>query len=178
MLEYKAGGSTRNKNDNPPVSRRNRPAHAALTVALLGGLLAGCQSFSFNSRSAGDAEPSSTAGANPPLANAFVDSGALVDGAHPSKLDAAVHLFGRPDVERQASSDTLEPDLLARLRRGFELPATDDAATLSEIESFARHPDYMERVPRSGFRVDEQDGDPWSIGTLYRIDDATPPEER
>ena len=45
------------------------------------------------------------------------------------------------------SSPAIDPnDLLAKLRRGFELPTEDDRRIQAELNWFLKHPDYLDRV--------------------------------
>jgi len=44
------------------------------------------------------------------------------------------------------------PDLIARIRSGFVLPAVDDAVVLRELAWYGSHPDYIERVFERGRR--------------------------
>src|SRR5690606_18171105 len=77
-----------------------------------------------------------------PLANAAIGDPAVIAAAI-ERLPVAQAPF--PDI-------VLEPvpappgDLVERLRAGFVLPNSEDAALVSELAYYAKHPEYIDRV--------------------------------
>src|SRR5690606_34005417 len=104
-----------------------------------GALLAGCQSFSPRAVEAPD--PGGAALISPLAGSVIGDERFL----RPAPLDRAAALLNRPDIALEPL-DAVETDLLVRLRNEFSLPATDEDAFQRELEKFAEHPEYIERV--------------------------------
>jgi len=138
MHSHDAGGSTQNENANPPRGRRRQAVRAAGTAALVGGLLAGCQTFAPR-HEAQIVQPVLTS----PLGPAFIGD--------PASVEQWLHAPGaelrtRYDVELEPLPEPRPEDLIDRLRASFSLPSSDEAALQRELEEFARHPDYIDRV--------------------------------
>jgi membrane-bound lytic murein transglycosylase D len=107
-------------NENEKALRRG--SRSTVTLALLAAL-AGCQSFG---------PQQAAAPAVPPAAPTPV--------APPARLEP----IEMPSVGYLAP--VVEPDLLVRLRAGFSLPTSNDAAVVRERDWYARNQAYLERV--------------------------------
>ena len=108
---------------------------AAIAVA---GLLAGCQSLM--------PRPAETAAAPTlisPLASAVIGDPRRVV---PPPLDTVPPRLPAPDVELDPVPEPRPDNLIEHLRASFSLPGSSDAALARELEYFAKHPDYVERV--------------------------------
>lgn len=96
-----------------------------------------------------------------PLASSLIDDGSLNDPFGPfgpygalgrgtvaeqAGIGGALAAQRQPQVELEALPEPRETDLVARIRSGFVLPETDDPAYRRELEWYAKHPDYLERV--------------------------------
>src|SRR5690606_37295498 len=139
-----AGGSTHEDRASHRSSRRrggSRTPHragvgaAAIAVA---GLLAGCQSLM--------PRPAETAAAPTlisPLASAVIGDPRRVV---PPPLDTVPPRLPAPDVELDPVPEPRPDNLIEHLRASFSLPGSSDAALARELEYFAKHPDYVERV--------------------------------
>ena len=108
---------------------------AAIAVA---GLLAGCQSLM--------PRPAETAAAPTlisPLASAVIGDPRRVV---PPPLDTVPPRVPAPDVVLYRVPEPRPDNLIEHLRASFSLPGSSDAALARELEYFAKHPDYVERV--------------------------------
>ena len=106
----------------------------------LASLLAGCQGFIARSP-ADDAAPAHELIS--PLASAAIgDPAAIV----PPPLDAVPARRTVPGIELDPVPVPRPENLLEQLRASFSLPDADDDALKRELEYFAKHPDYVERV--------------------------------
>jgi membrane-bound lytic murein transglycosylase D len=137
MQNNNAGGSTQCANDESPAGRRR---HAALATLASAALLAGCQSFMAQTA---DDSASDQLELISPLAGARIGDGPLID---PLRLDSSAEPLRQPQVDLEPLPEPRETDLVARLRAGFTLPESDDPAYRRELEWYAKHPDYLERV--------------------------------
>ena len=162
MKNNGTGGSTQEERQEPPTGLAlpasgeapravRRLAGAAdgaaaavprvATTLAVSALLAGCQGFAL--RSAKAPEPvvsrltSPLADAllgNPPLDELLLSAGSFVEP------------LPMPGIELEPLPPPPITDVVERLRAGFVLPASDDPAFERELEWYARHPDYLERV--------------------------------
>jgi len=150
MNSKNAGGSTHEVQDTPrfnpqqPAIQAGRggacrrfAARHALTL-VVGGMLGGCQAFG--------PHPSATVTDQQlisPLANAIIgDPAAIV----PPPLDTVPARRPVPDITLDEVPEPRPENLLDELRASFSLPDADDPALERELEYFAKHPDYVERV--------------------------------
>ncbi|HEX6994559.1 MAG TPA: LysM peptidoglycan-binding domain-containing protein [Gammaproteobacteria bacterium] len=101
-------------------------------------VLAGCQAFI--------ARPVETPPPNAlisPLADAVIgDPAAIV----PPPLDVVPPRRPVPKIQLEPVPPPRPDNLLEQLRASFSLPGSDDPALERELEYFAKHPDYVERV--------------------------------
>ena len=103
-------------------------------------LLAGCQGFMARPPADGAAPAHELIS---PLASAAIgDPAAIV----PAPLDAVPARRTPPGIELDPVPTPRPENLLDHLRASFSLPDSDDAALRRELEYFAKHPDYVERV--------------------------------
>ncbi|HEU4618749.1 MAG TPA: LysM peptidoglycan-binding domain-containing protein [Gammaproteobacteria bacterium] len=180
-MHHRAGGSTHRQNDN---SLAGRPRSAGLVfrsgiVLAAVAALAGCESFAI--RAPGSASASSSFASRGTREN-FVSpsTGSALPGTQPS-ADARLDVLVRPEIQLE----TLPPrpgDLLKRLRDSFSLTAANDAAFKRELEYFAAHPEYVERVvnrarPYLYFIADEiyRRGMPAELALLPIVESAFDP---
>ena len=78
-----------------------------------------------------------------------VDSTALAAASAttpPAANDPAVHDFGPLQLPDHTFVSPIPPDLFLRLRSGFKLEDADEAIVDRELNWYANHPDYLERV--------------------------------
>lgn len=137
MHSNDAGGSTQNENEEPSCPRRH-PVRARVTAALVGALLAGCQSLG----PPAEPEASSRGELISPLAHAVIgDPADVLD-----LLREPATRVPAPVIELEPMPDPRPNDVIERLRAEFSLPDSDDDALRKEFEWFAKHPDYLERV--------------------------------
>ncbi len=136
---YEAGGSTHHEDEpciRPPARvARKRPA-AGLFVA---ALVAGCQPFTAHETTDARVERSLVS----PLASAVIGDPAVIV---PLRTDTVPHRLPAPEIELDPVPAPRPANLVEQLRASFSLPDSTDAALVSELEYFARHRDYLERV--------------------------------
>ena len=109
-------------------------ARAALSTALLLGLVPGCASISL------------------PRGEA---TAAHDDAQRKLEQDLAAHVPGDlalPNAAEDASAEPATPDLLGRMRAGFALPAVEEDAVQRQIDWFLEHPEYLGRSLERGRR--------------------------
>ncbi len=158
---------------------RPRPLAAALgRVVGLAGIasltsLAGCSSFAFRAQTPG-AAPVPFVGAQAGQARAQSDFAVSPDSARGGDSAAGADFAGTADFPEAVtaaaaalSASAIEPlpapnielaalppprpgNLFVRLGESFSLPVTDDPAYERELEWFAGHPEYMQRVLERG----------------------------
>ena len=112
----------------PGMGTASRFFAALATAACMG--LAGCSLLP-----SGSSSSASTAASPGPVEPLVVA---------PARLELAV-----PEIEALPETPT---DVLARLRSSFELPVTDDANVVAELEWYGSHADYIARVFTRGER--------------------------
>ncbi|MBN1238381.1 MAG: LysM peptidoglycan-binding domain-containing protein [Gammaproteobacteria bacterium] len=137
MNENGTGGSTQHERNEPPAAP-GASAGPALAVLAAAALLAGCQSFALRSAGTTAPEPQLIS----PLAGSILGDPPLAELLEAS----AVEPLRVPSFEFEPLPDPPITDVVERLRAGFVLPATEDAAYQRELEWYAKHPDYLERV--------------------------------
>jgi membrane-bound lytic murein transglycosylase D len=145
-----------------------------LTCAALATALAGCESFGLRAGASASTSPSFAVPANAmlgaPLSASFIDArasraagvpGALglrdasslsgtagassASSASSARVDTGIDVLVRPEIVLE-SLPVRPGDLVQRLRDSFSLTAADDAAYKRELQYFASHPEYVERV--------------------------------
>ncbi|HEX5419322.1 MAG TPA: LysM peptidoglycan-binding domain-containing protein [Gammaproteobacteria bacterium] len=143
----------------------------AVAQVLLGGLslaalatLAGCETFALqsppppNPAAAVTAEAQDTStvsaesqrGSTPPLASDFASPTDTVPASATTAATAGLGVspasLGQPGIELEPPPPAKPDDLLGRLRKSFSLPVSHTADFDSELQWFAAHPEYLQRV--------------------------------
>src|SRR5690606_3112354 len=111
---------------------------SAAAAALLGGLLAGCQTLAPRDAATG----TDAARLISPLAAAVIGDPAALE---PLPLEPAARL-PVPDIVLDEVPEPPPADVLLRLRADFSLPDSEDEVLRRELEWFSKHQDYLERV--------------------------------
>ena len=120
---------------------RPSSAYPACLLALLA--LAGCASHP--SAPSGAHPVAITAPATPAPTDGAMQAAAASDAA-PTASDPVVQDIGPVQFPDHSFVSPMAPDLFVRLRSGFKLEDMDETQVDRELNWYANHPDYLERV--------------------------------
>ena len=120
-----------------------RAPRAQLTGLLALLMLAGCASHPSAPNRTLPTAVATPSGTLPADASAPV---AAAKAAPPVANDPAVQDIGPPQLPDHSFVSPLAPDLFVRLRSGFKLEDVDEVQVDRELNWYANHPDYLERV--------------------------------
>jgi membrane-bound lytic murein transglycosylase D len=119
------------------------PSSAYLTGLLALLSLAGCAS---HPTAPSKAQPVAVAAPAVPAPADGAAQTAAAPSAAPAANDPAVQDIGPVQFPDHSFVSPIAPDLFVRLRGGFQLEDTDELQVDRELNWYANHPDYLERV--------------------------------
>ena len=129
--------------DGANLAKPIRAPRAHLTGLLALLILGGCASHPSAPSRTQPIAVASPSGAPPADAAAPV---AVANAAPPVANDPAVQDIGPLQLPDHSFVSPLTPDLFVRLRSGFKLEDVDEVQVDRELNWYANHPDYLERV--------------------------------
>ncbi len=123
-----------------------RPASLAIPAVLTLLLLGGCAHQAPSRQLAAPVAVLAPAAVSAPGANPPPTTPATDGASAPAAADDVVQTIDPPQIADHSFVSPLPPDLFVRLRGGFQLEDVDEGQVDRELNWYANHPDYLERV--------------------------------